>query len=151
MSDRKGEGIFLGAITHTYGIPTEGEGQRRNFIKCPVCDKRIILRGLHIYGYIVDPSVYEREVAAWRMGASGEESILFAQDKELLSHVNMPQAIKIDFYCHDFLCFAVFLSNQYEVDRAVLPYSDNDTEKFKAADDSALKNLFTQLPKGDKN
>ncbi|MFY9457420.1 MAG: hypothetical protein WAP23_00590 [Candidatus Spechtbacterales bacterium] len=63
----------------------------------------------------------------------------------------MPQAVRVDFYCHDFLCFAVFLSNQYRVERSVLPYDDNDTKKFKAVDDSALKNLFTQSLEGDNN
>jgi hypothetical protein len=151
MVEKKEDGVFWGAIMNTLSIPTEGEGQRRNFIKCPVCDKRIIGRGLHIYGYVVDPAVHEREVAAWRMGASGKESIFFNRDNELLSKINIPQAVKVDFYCHDFLCFAVFLSNQYRFERAVLPYEDNDTEKFKATDDSAIENLFTQLSEGNNN
>lgn len=136
MPKEKEDGIFLGVVAFTYNIPTEGKGQARDCIKCPVCDKRIIGFGLHVYGYVVNPAVHEKEVAAWRMGASGEESIFFEQDKELLSRTNMPQAIKIDFYCHDFLCFAVFLRNKYIVHPSVLPYDEDDSEKFRAIEGS---------------
>jgi len=119
-------------------------------MNCPVCDEKIVGSGLHVYGYVVNPAVHERKVAAWRMGASGEGNIFFESDKELLSRVNMPLAIKVDFYCHDYQCFALFLRNKYVVRPAVNPHDEGDSEKFKALDgDDPFGEMIRQLAAND--
>ncbi len=116
MPDKDENGVFLGVILHTYSVPPEGDESYR----CRVCDKKIIGGGLHVVGYVVNPAVRERELAEWRFGASGIEHILFEQDKDILSRHNIPGAIKVDFYCHDYLCFTLFLRNKYPVGTALL-------------------------------
>jgi len=150
MADKKEDGIFLGVVAHSYDIPTVGEGLQRDCMECPVCDMKIVGSGLHVYGYVVNPAVHERKVAAWRMQASGEENPLFEGDEKLLSQVNMPLAMRVNFYCHDYQCFALFLRNKYVAHPGVLPYDADDSEKFKALDgDDLFGEMIRQLVAND--
>ena len=114
--------IFTGLISYTTNVPTEEEGGEKNFIKCPVCNRRMVSGALHILGFVVNPAIKAREVAAWRMDAWGEKSILLKEDSELLSRKNIPDAVKVDFYCHDYQCLGIFFRNRYVARSSIQPY-----------------------------
>ena len=114
MEETGEKGIFLGVLTYT---DVEPEGN--DSYACRVCGKGIVSFGIHVVGWIVSPDVQKLESAEWRFGATSE---IFPGDEKILSQENIPGAIRVDFYCHDYHCFAMFLRNHFPIDPSILAY-----------------------------
>jgi hypothetical protein len=118
-------GIFYGMISHLWLVPGD---KGKNYV-CPVCGQKIPGSGLHVKGYIVNPAIQAREVAGWLGGMA--ELLLSEQDRENLFTKDIPGAVKVDFYCHDYICLSLFFRNKYPINPGLLPGDINDIDKFR--------------------
>ena len=118
--------LFEGRIYSEFPSPVNG-----NSYICPVCMVRIVGEGLHIIGSVVNPAVHEKALAKFRY--SIDHDFPFPGDEKVLKQKNIPSIIEIDFFCHDYQCFAIFLRNKFVVRPSILSYDimkEEGVEKY---------------------